>query len=568
VGVIPPALDQVLVGAVDRSRNPDLRLLLVLGLNDGVFPAVPPAATVLTDADRDALAAAGLPLGPDRRQRIGRERYFGYIAATRAGERLVLTWSATDRSGRELSPSPFVEHVRRLLPAARVEISEAPWRTEPDAATARRVEEVLHPGELHGAALRGDPVAEAVCRRLSATVWQDLAPLRWTAQDRQLSPAAARALYGTTLTTSVSRLEQFAACPFRHFVSSAVRADERELFAVDARRRGSFQHEVLARFHRQVRAEGRRWRDLAPDEAAARLETVGANLAAEFDAGLFQADDRSLFTAGSLTRSLMDFIRVVIQWMRESYDFDPTEVELAFGLPEAPLPAWELDLGDGQRLKLVGKVDRLDLAAGAPGEPAWSVVLDYKSRPHSVDPVLLEHGIQLQLPAYLAALTSLLSSSAPDRFGPLRPAGFFYASWQPKRVVCASRREAEAGEESTTARRYQHRGRFTIGSLPWLERQPGAGQFACRRKQDGELAARQADPLPDATFAALLERVEARLKYLGRRILFGEAAVDPYQKGARQRACNTCAYPAICRLDPWTHSFRRLKSPAGSAGED
>ena len=41
VGVVPPALDQVLIGAVDRARNPDLKLALVLGANEGIFPAAP-----------------------------------------------------------------------------------------------------------------------------------------------------------------------------------------------------------------------------------------------------------------------------------------------------------------------------------------------------------------------------------------------------------------------------------------------------------------------------------------------------------------------------------------------
>ena len=43
VGVIPPALDQVLVGAIDRSRNPDLHTVLLLGMNESVFPAPPRA---------------------------------------------------------------------------------------------------------------------------------------------------------------------------------------------------------------------------------------------------------------------------------------------------------------------------------------------------------------------------------------------------------------------------------------------------------------------------------------------------------------------------------------------
>jgi ATP-dependent helicase/nuclease subunit B len=37
VGVVRFALDQVLIGAIDRSRNPDLKLALVLGLNQRAF---------------------------------------------------------------------------------------------------------------------------------------------------------------------------------------------------------------------------------------------------------------------------------------------------------------------------------------------------------------------------------------------------------------------------------------------------------------------------------------------------------------------------------------------------
>ncbi|MBK9139973.1 MAG: PD-(D/E)XK nuclease family protein [Verrucomicrobia bacterium] len=568
VGVIPPTLDQVLVGAVDRSRNPDLRLLIVLGMNEGVFPAVPPAAMLLTDADRDALAAAGLKLGPDRRQRIGRERYFGYIACTRARERLVLTWAAADRLGRGLNPSPLVEHLQQLLPSAKPEDLSADAGGKPPLATGKPgYREVVHPTELLAAALRGERPAERMCQRLAASGWRELERLREVATDRRLSPAMVNALFGATLTTSVSRLEDYAACPFRHFVRSVMRADERELFEVDARRRGSFQHEVLARFHHQLRAENRRWRDLTPDAAAARIEAIGQSVAAEFGAGLFEADDRSLFTAASLTRSLMEFIRVVIRWLRESYDFNPVEVELAFGLPEAPLPAWELALGDGRCLKLVGRVDRLDVAAPGPNQPAWCVVLDYKTRARSVDPVLLEHGIQLQLPAYLTALTRLAWRPQGVAGTGLRPAGFFYVSWQPKLVRCQSRRDAETEDELKRAKRFLHRGRFNVEALPWLERQPGAGQFACRRNKDGELAARQADPMTGPAFDALLERAEAQLKALARGVLSGDAAVDPYQKGAKLRACGTCDYQAICRIDPWTHPFRRLKGQPEAADE-
>ena len=56
IGVIPPALDQVVVGTIDRSRNPELKLAIVLGMNEGVFPATPKSSRLLSEAERDALS--------------------------------------------------------------------------------------------------------------------------------------------------------------------------------------------------------------------------------------------------------------------------------------------------------------------------------------------------------------------------------------------------------------------------------------------------------------------------------------------------------------------------------
>ena len=129
VGVVPPVLDEVLVGAIDRARNPDLKLALVLGVNESVFPAAPAVAAILTEADRDELGHAAA-LGPDLREQLARERYLGYIACTRAQEKLFVTFSRHDADGRTLNPSPFIAHLQRHFPGIELEEFSAnpDWR--------------------------------------------------------------------------------------------------------------------------------------------------------------------------------------------------------------------------------------------------------------------------------------------------------------------------------------------------------------------------------------------------------------------------------------------------------
>jgi superfamily I DNA/RNA helicase len=55
-------------------------------------------------------------LGPDLRERLSRERFLGYIACTRASEKLAVTFSRHDADGRALNPSPFIAHLQ-IFPA-------------------------------------------------------------------------------------------------------------------------------------------------------------------------------------------------------------------------------------------------------------------------------------------------------------------------------------------------------------------------------------------------------------------------------------------------------------------
>ena len=557
VGVIPPTLDQVLVGSIDRSRNPDLSLAIVLGVNESVFPAAPVESNLLTSADREHLLRLGLQLTATNRQQLARERYFGYIACTRARERLVLTYALRDGQDKALNPSPFVDHILRLFPDLTVEqvTGVRPWA------------ESEHVCELTEAGLRQEQSPPA--QRMPVAIWA-LPPLRQIRErlgefercvtDQRLTPALAEALYGQTLETSVSRLEEYAACPFRFAVTSGLRAEERKLFRLDARMQGSFQHEILALFHRQLSEENKRWRDVSPAEARQRIGQIGETLLPQYENGLLQASEQSRFTARSLIGSLQDFIATVVGWMPQ-YDFEPHAVELAFGLDEKPLPAWEIDLGNGHRLSFRGKIDRVDIWR-KPGEPqAQCVVIDYKSSARRLDPVLVAHGIQLQLLAYLNVLRSLEEPGKIFGVRQLVPAGVFFVNLRGKYASAKTRREVLDGFPAAKAIAYQHAGRFDLKVLRRLDNREhvtSGDQFNYRLKKDGQIHSACREPLETAPFKEMLDAVEGHLRRMGQEIYAGRVDPDPYRRG-NATACEHCEYQSICRIDPWTHPFRVLQ---------
>jgi ATP-dependent helicase/nuclease subunit B len=568
VGVIPPALDQVLIGAIDRSRNPDIKLAILLGLNEAIFPAVPETTPLLNDADREALQRCQVAVGLSSRQQLGRERYLAYIACTRARQRLVLTCAQQDPQGLLLNPSPFLNQIEQLFPSLTRETvsKERDWRESEHVTelVGRLIRTLSQPGEPNAPG-RTPPTALLALPPV-ASLAAALREIQAAPEFETLPPEVAARLYGPTLHTSVSRLEQFAACPFRFFVHSGLRAEERRLFELDVKEQGSFQHEVLALFHQRLQAEGKRWRDLSLTGARERVAQTAQTLIATYREGLLEATEETRFMAQVLSESLQDFVETLVGWMRDQYLFEPAAVELSFGEDEGGFPAWTIELGNGRQLALRGRIDRIDLFRRPGSAEALCVVVDYKSSRKQLDPVLMAHGLQLQLLAYLNVLRRWPSPQAQFGVDRLIPVGVFYVSLQGNYPSEKNRTDALAEVAAARKLAYRHTGRFDARALPQFDARPEVkqgDQFNFRLTKEGQLHKNSREAVTTSHFLAMLDSVETQLRQMGNDIYAGRVAVAPYRRGLAI-ACDQCSYQAICRIDPWTHRYRVLRLPEGA----
>jgi ATP-dependent helicase/nuclease subunit B len=558
VGVIPPALDQVLVGAIDRSRNPDLQLAIVLGVNEGHFPAPPETPLILTEIDRKVLAQQNVTLGLDSRQRLAHERYFGYIAFTRSQHKLVVCWSRQNQSGLALNPSPFVDQLRQLFPQNKVvrfngSLEPAAIQTLPELLALPHWPERLQPlFAQHQRDLLWQPLALLSSRQ--QVIAKNLAQTRLTAE-------AVTTLYGTVLPGSVSSLEDFAACPFRFYASRGLKAEEREYYETDVRERGSLQHEILDQFHRALKKDNRRWRDLNPTEAANLVRQIGEALLPTYRDGLFVYDQQSAFLGRTLIQRLERMMAILVDWMA-TYKLDPEAVELSFGMKDSELPGWKLDLADGRALLLRGRIDRIDIHRLPAEDKALIAVFDYKSSEKKLDGLKLQHGLQLQLLSYLAYLRQL--PDAQEQFGAanLVPVGAFYISLRGESGSQKTRLEAQSESKESPRSAHRHYGRFDLTHLDYLD-----GRAERKKADQFNDGARSKDGLKAADFAALLTQTEEKLRQIGERVFAGDIAISPYRKG-QEVACEYCKFKAVCRFDDWNDSFRVLKPAKAKAGEE
>jgi ATP-dependent helicase/nuclease subunit B len=544
VGLIPPSLDQVVIGAVDRSRNPDLKAVFLLGVNEGLFPKPGKERLLLNDGERESLAEAGVQFGMPSLWDLGAEQFYAYIACTRPREMLNVTYSEVGLDGQPLNASLFISQLQWLFPTLAIEDFRGADCLE--AETAHELNAAVFSAARRGGELSNVervfsvwPELKESWERARAAAVLDLA---------NLNAATVERIYGNRVRTSVSKLEQFAMCPFRFFVASGLRAEERLRFELDRREEGSFQHEILAAFHRRVQERGLKWRDVSPADGRKLVREIGAAMKEEFQDGLAEATAQNRFRAEAKLTALEDFIEAYLELMR-GCDFDPAHVELAFGF-EGGLPAWRVEVGSGRALEFSGRIDRVDVWIDPETKRCYALVFDYKSSARKLHRVLVENAIQQQLPAYLAALQKM-GGTAEFPFE-VRAGGAFYVNLRAE-VKKADSRSAAFNVEGA-ASDLKQTGAFDAGLLELLDKQKTGLLFDY---SDKGRASVEYKALAPEEFAKFVSDTETRLRELGRRIFEGDVRMDPYKKGG-QTACNNCFYGAICRIDPWTHPFRKL----------
>ena len=570
LGLTPPTLDQVLVTGIERSRNPNLKVLFVLGFNDGMFPAAPVEDAILNDDDREWLGAHGLDVVPPAKALLLEERFLAYVAFTRSSHRLIVSYAAVTEDGKELRPSPYLEDLCAVCPdVVRHRVNDPfqqrelwPVRSAADLTThlayefgsrppldrdgsgQRRQWNTLYERARTDAVLRR-PLKEA----LAALAYENRAAL---------SAEAIAEVYPETLHTSVSRLETYATCPFKHFAEWNLRLEPRRSVRLQPVDIGKLHHAVLEDFIKRLIVQERSIVALEGDELLDRLQVSLRAVAEE----LPEAAAASLARDRYVIERSRNQIERVLRTQQAIYalgSFRPAEAELRFGFDDDDsLPALAVDTPAGRRVLLRGIIDRVDLAETAAG--TLGTVVDYKRTPAKrLDLCSVYYGLSLQLLAYLLVLRQ--HGKGPSG-GPIIPAGAFYVS------LVESYSKVEHPDDAAAPAALPPTGTFPPRGLLDLDRAKAldgtfaeAGRSEVYRvalKKDGGLShVDHSDAALPSDFARLLELTARRIGEQADGMLNGEVAVRPYRLGTFS-PCSWCELQPLCRFEFPTTKIRSL----------
>ena len=550
VGTIPQNVDRIVVGDMERTRLKQVKVLFFLGVNDGNIPKNASKGGIISDMDREFLIESGTEMAPSPRQQMYIQRLYLYLNMTKPSERLYLSYAKVNSDGKGIRPSYLIDTVRKLFPQLAVEYPQNRSRLEQiegrqegarylaeelrEYADGTLREEERQDFYLMYRAYEADPEGRD---RLTAAAFRRY-------KESGLSRIVARALYGRQLENSVSRLETYAACACRHFLQYGLSLQEREEFGFEVSDMGNVYHAVLENFAGKLAESGRTWWDFDENFATQAIKEAVEGYAATYGETVLYSSARNEYAITRMSRILTRTVLTLQQHLKQG-SFQPDDYELSFRFAE-DLDSIHVDLSEEEKMHLQGRIDRIDVSEDA--EHVYVKVIDYKSGNKKFDLAALYYGLQLQLVVYMNAAMELESRKHPDK--EIVPAALlYYHIDDPTIETPVELTQEQINEEILTKLRMNG----VVNSDPAVvERldhllQDKSKVIPVEKKKDGSFSARSGI-LSREEMQLVSSYVDTKIRKIGREILDGKIAANPYEKG-NEEACTYCAYKKVCGFD-------------------
>ena len=412
VATLPETESGVMLGGIGHMLPGDTDALILPGCQEGILTA--PESGWLSDRERQELeSGTGREIGISRERRGWIRRYDFYRTVTIPRRHLRISWSLRDEKGSPLQEDGLVAAIRRIFPKIAEEGGIRGEGERFDARTPLKGLETL--GVLFAQMQEGkrDPEAEkAAVALLHSGVYGRTA--RRIAEEalhrygtQKLRPDTATRLFRTE-GISISRLEGYAACPYRHFIDYGLRPVRQEAFDFDSADAGNFFHAALDRYVKTAGAEAD-WPAMNDERVDGIMDAVCAELTEEWEGGPLHEDALGIWQGEEYQRRVRHAAKALTRFAANS-DFRIIATEQSFGTPGG-LPPMVLNLADGSRVSVHGIIDRIDLYEN--GEGVWLRIVDNKSAEKKPDAAKMADGEQLQLMIYLRAATRANSGAKP-----------------------------------------------------------------------------------------------------------------------------------------------------------
>ena len=527
VGVIPPGIDQVVVGDMQRTRLKDIKALIFVGANDTFLPGALIRSGLLTERDRDKFATGKIHLSPGGKEKAYEQKFYLYMNLTKPSETLDIYYSKVSADGKSIRPSYLIQEMQRLFSGLEIEDEEKQAFSAQEWTPRLGMQKVI----------RGFQDGNAMDQE-----WQEL--YSWYKRQPQwqyrveelmksgfytrpadgLTKEVAKQLYGEHFQDSITRIERFSACAFAHFLTYGLRLRERQTYEFQPLDLGNVCHSALEYYSRKLKEEHLSWTEIEEEKRQEYIDDSVEHAISDYGNSVLYSSARNEYMIERMKRLLTRTIWALTKQL-EAGDFVPVAYEMRFEN---------------------GKIDRVDLCKDK--DKVYVKVLDYKTGSKAFDVVALYHGLQLQLMVYMDAAVKMTQKHYPD--SEVIPAGVFYYRLNDplveKKVVGE---EEEIWQKVLKELKVDGVMNLKDETLEHLDHCQ-AGESAVipvKYNKNGSLS-KNSKVASEQEFEVMMRHALGKVFKVHQKILSGEVAAFPYRR-KQESGCDYCAYRHICGFD-------------------
>lgn len=547
LGTIPMAQDEVTVGDVDRSRSHKIKIVFIIGLNDGMFPGTTKAEGFLNDADRQKILEKGIELAKGTVDRIYEDNFNIYKAFTTAEEKMYLSYSSSDMEGKSLRQSILISRIKKIFAKVQEE-SDIIQRKSEICTKQNTFEELLINLRDFRDGKEIDPIWFKIYNIFdNDTEWKPklesaIKALSYTNVPEKITKENVEKMYGDVLKTSVSRLEQYSSCPFSYYLKYGLKLNEKETFNLEAVDTGTFMHDVIDSFFARLDEQEINIKQITDEEIEEIVTDIiqdKLNLNKNY---IYTVSAKYKILAGRLKKVVTTSMKYIVQSIKQS-EFEVFGHEIEFGGKGQYKPI-TVKTDDGKRVEIIGKIDRVDILKNPDG--TYVRIIDYKSSIKNIDLNQVVSGLQLQL------LTYLNETCKVEDF---LPAGVLYFNLS-NPSISSEKNMTDEEIENKIKQEFKMKGLILadvniIRKMDTKIDETGTSTIIpAGIKKDGEINNLKTSAISKEQFNYLQKYMNKLIKQISESILAGNIEVKPYYNTKlKTTPCTYCKYRSICRFD-------------------
>lgn len=559
VGFIPPRANQVMVGDIHRTRLKDIKVLFFVGFSDDIIPGKSQGPGIVNTRERRKIGQMGITLAPTGSRKAADDLFYLYLIFTKPSEKLVFTYSTATAKGEARQASYVLEKIRRIFPQLTVKKDEDIKHSHRALLGTDRGLAFLLSG------FASESVRDGDAKQVWWELWKhykDAGGMGWLrdALDAgleekradQLSAQALEYLYENELYGSITRLEQFAKCPYAYFMLYGLVLRERREYAVEKLDFGNVVHYTLKEISDRMREQNLRWRDLGRETIAAMVEESVEKSVRGYRDLLFRQSKRIEYMITRIKHMMNRAVWAISEQMRRGA-FEQEYSEAGFSYHDG-LPSMKISLDGERQLVFSGIIDRIDTYED--DDKVYIKVVDYKTGGTKFSLNSVFYGLQMQLVLYMAAAADLERRKNPGK--EIVPAGMLYYHVEDP-VIRIDAGEDEMDVEAAMLKEYRCDGYVSrdvnilqkldsvFGVNGVLESSANSACIPVGTKKDGDFT-KNSKVVTEEKWKKMISHTMKKAAEFGRDIMDGRIDVSPYRLGDKT-GCDFCRFRGICGME-------------------